>query len=450
MATSYSDCLDLLYQTADKLKSYRDADRVENVEIHRAVNRIASSTCLSPNATPLYDTSAMHGFLIDSEVTRNATPTSPVAFKVVGTIIPGVQPPKFIDNCQRSERICLEIMTGGRFPPNGSQLSKLDACVPLEQVSLSSTLISGTETTIKTIIITKPIHSGAHRRRADNDIARGESLVERGQRIASTHIMPIASVGLQTLPVFTKPRIGIWTTGSEFALADSAAAPDVNGPYLTTACNEVGADTRHLGYLADDLKALCFGLGDTADEGDFDVLITTGAVSVGKFDYVRDALGSLSAEILFHGVSIRPGHPVLFAILPSKNHHKPIAFFGLPGNPGAAATCFRFLVVPYLRRLLDMPVEESIRALTQKYSDDNAHVNENHVIFRGKGGTDCFVPGHLVATSSGRNHVQVRSKTIPAKLEPFISSNCWVHVQSGHDVLENQIVDCYPTSLASI
>lgn len=244
--------------------------------------------------------------------------------------------------------------------------------------------------------------------------------------------------------------MGIWTTGSEFALADSTAAPDINGPFLTASCNEFGADAYHLGYLADDLKTMNHGFGDTANEGDFDVLITTGAVSVGKFDFVRDALGSLSAEILFHGASIRPGHPVLFAILPSRNRRKPTAFFGLPGNPGAAAACFRFLVVPYLRRWLDMPVEGPIRAFAKRFGDDATRTKHNHVIFQGKSGSDCFVPGHLVATSGGYSDVHVCSKTSPAKLDPFISSTCWVHIQSGHDVLENHIVDCYPTSLASI
>ncbi|KAK1999143.1 hypothetical protein LX36DRAFT_497155 [Colletotrichum falcatum] len=101
-------------------------------------------------------------------------------------------------------------------------------------------------------------------------------------------------------------------------------------------------------------------LRETIDGILFETFLTTGDVSVGRFDSLASSLGDLGAKRHFHGVAMRPGHPVLFAQVPSQSRDVPV--FGLPGNPGSTATGFRFLVVPFLRSWQHQAAEAPVMA----------------------------------------------------------------------------------------
>ncbi|KID86046.1 molybdopterin biosynthesis protein [Metarhizium guizhouense ARSEF 977] len=119
----------------------------------------------------------------------------------------------------------------------------------------------------------------AHRRVAGTDIPPNKLLIGPGQRILTSHILPLVSSGLHSVQVLAKPRIGIWSTGSEFVPGTCHRATDVNGPYLTAICEEFGADASFLGYLDDKRDELSREFRQVAESGNFDVLLTTGAVS---------------------------------------------------------------------------------------------------------------------------------------------------------------------------
>ena len=425
MAMQFSQAIGTIYEAAERLK---DQQCGEHVSIYDAAGRIAFRDCISARATPSQDTSAMDGFALDSSATAMASSLRPVRFQIVATVVPGQQVPAFAKVPGGEVEPCLEVCTGAPFPAD----KRFDACVKVEDTH-SSGIASQ-------ILVSNPVQPNAHRRRAGCDLVAGEVLLSRGEQIRSSHILPLASTGFEAVEVAPKVRTGIWSTGSEYVTKQPESV-DVNGPYLTNACREYGCDTTFLGAIGDTIRELKDEFKRKAGSGDYDVLITSGAVSMGKFDCVRDALNACDAEVVFHGLDIRPGHPVLFAFIPGKNG--PVAFFGLPGNPGAAAACLRFLVLPYIRRFQGRPIEQPISATAKRKA---SLVNGSSPIISARD-IHRFIPGILRSTSASKNEIELDGCTTSAKLRPFIEANFWAHVPQGCCISEGQSIDCYPMSL---
>jgi molybdopterin molybdotransferase len=218
----------------------------------------------------------------------------------------------------------------------------------------------------------------------------------------------------------------------------------------------MGAETSFLSVVDDDLGALeqwlARQLEEVGDGDELDILVTSGGVSAGKFDFVRTALDSVvGSQIIFHGVDIRPGHPVLFALLPRlRRVGSPVAFFGLPGNPGAAAACFQFLMVPYLRFLTGHKAEEPVATKIVITRDALVNGQEKPIPtmrYCSRQKWDAFRPGNLRVTGGGEAVVEVsHDQRSPAKLSPFVNANCFVHIERDREVWPGDIVSCYPMS----
>lgn len=440
MALSFATAIGRLQSAADEAKAYEDECRPsESIGIQDAVGRIALEDCVSPTSTPLHDTSAMDGFAIEACKTDNASPHNPAVFRIVGILTPGDDPSLTIKPQTYGEDPCIEIMTGARFPDTNSSLGRLDACVRVEDVAMTISDKAGLSQPGKYIAVTKPVQPKTNCRMAGSDIQHSETILKKGHRILTSHILPLASVGSQTIRVTAKPRIGIWSTGKEF-ISEGPRPKDVNGPYLTTACRKYGAEATFLGHLDDRTPLLCREFASYAESGNYDILITSGAVSAGKFDFVRDALDHLNADVVFHGLNIRPGHPVLFARFPAIRR---VAFFGLPGNPGAVAACFRFLIIPYLRQLQGRESEHPLMAKAVREKPENGVDKESQDIIVPRRNVDRFFTGRLQPTAWGTNAVELNGRVNSAKLQPFISANCWVHIRAGSEVAEGSVVACY-------
>ncbi|KAJ5264915.1 hypothetical protein N7505_007708 [Penicillium chrysogenum] len=181
--------------------------------------------------------------------------------------------------------------------------------------------------------------------------------------------MALASVGITEIPVLPKLRVGLYSTGSEL-LASRNNQPatgrveDANGPYIAATLADNGVDVEFLGILDDDVETMMHTLKFNLEKNDCDLIISTGAVSTGRFDLVPSALQRLGAHIVFHKIGIRPGHPVMFATIPniSTGRSDEIPFFGLPGNPVASAACLRFLAMHYLKCLQSQLPETPLAA----------------------------------------------------------------------------------------
>jgi molybdopterin molybdotransferase len=175
------------------------------------------------------------------------------------------------------------------------------------------------------------------------------------------HVMALAVLGHAAIPVRRRPRVAVIATGKEVLPHETRSLPpgairNSTTPYLAAALPSFGAELLSRASIGDDPEALRRALLAAKAAG-ADLVLTSGAVSAGKLDFVGEVLAGLDARVLFHGVAVRPGKPVLFAALPGG---PPV--LGLPGNPIASAVSLRFLVVPFLRAMLGLGPERPLRA----------------------------------------------------------------------------------------
>ena len=158
-----------------------------------------------------------------------------------------------------------------------------------------------------------------------------------------------------------------------------------------------------------------------------DIIITSGAVSAGKFDYVPSIIKKFKLASYFKGVAIRPGKPVLFAKIKSRQK----AIFGLPGNPISSAACFRFFVYPYLRDLLGLKEEKPIKAILKNNFVKKINFTR-------------FVKSRINTTKNGNVEVEILKGQESFKIQSFIKSNIWTLLPSGKSKFKRgEIVDCF-------
>ena len=399
----------------------------------------------------------MDGYAVSSILTATASNNSPLYLRVEGTIAAGDPPlnrPCDVDEAGRIS--CVKIMTGAPFPQSSSELT-FDACIPVEHAEVVAR--KNDTATLKIVIAPK---LNQHRRWAGDDFSRGDIIMPKGTEIRPNHVMALTSLGVHSLQVQRRLKATILTTGAELQSTTADSSPhdagpsqiaDCNGPYLVAALSSIGVDARCVSGVSDDLVRLRSCVASAALY-DCDILITTGGVSAGDFDFVPQAITDLNGRVQFHHVAMRPGHPVLFALLPDCRDEKvprDIPIFGLPGNPIAAAACYRFLVVPYIESLLGLPrvepiccvlTDEGVESPTLRMEDGcTQRVQKAH----GKGKfVDVFRHGNM-SLNRPTSEVRLSSEQSPAKVRPFGNANCWVHIPAGVEEFSvGETVYCYP------
>jgi molybdopterin molybdotransferase len=158
-----------------------------------------------------------------------------------------------------------------------------------------------------------------------------------------------------------------------------------------------------------------------------DIIVTSGAVSAGKFDFVPIIVKKFKLSNYFKGVAIRPGKPVLFAKIKGKEK----AIFGLPGNPISSAACFRFFVFPYIENLLGVSEEKPIRAVLKNN-------------FLKKINFTRFVKSKINSTKNGNLEIEILKGQESFRIQSFIKSNIWTLLPSGKSKFKKgSIVDCF-------
>ncbi|RHZ46609.1 molybdopterin molybdotransferase MoeA [Aspergillus thermomutatus] len=450
MAILYSEALQLIQAEAQQHHDAFVADG-EHVPISHARNRVARDTVASPIPTPKFDTSAMDGYALSSSATQDATVDRPVIFEVKGMIAAGDEPLRIAANEPSGGPVCVEIMTGAPFPTSVSG-DELDCCVRNEDVTVTVDEASNR----RYLRVFKPAKAQQNRRFAASDFKKSDILVDAGEVVHPGHILSLAPVGITEIAVMRKPRVAVVSTGSEL-LPPGLDQPsihrisDANGPYLTATLESWGASVDFLGIIHDHAETLERSLGSILRKKEYDVIITSGAVSAGRCDLIPVVVHRLNARVVFHKVAMRPGHPVLFAQIPDpssndQNLGRETAFFGLPGNPVASAACLRFLVRPYLRCLqLQRPDDLSHAYLLPPDEGETSAIKEPPIVSTFRGDMDVFRPA-LVRGSSGHVQVKLIQDHSPGKIKPFLHSNCWIHIHRGVSELKaGDIVDVYPS-----
>jgi molybdopterin molybdotransferase len=283
----------------------------ERVHVRAALGRVLAQDVISPFDVPAHDNSAMDGYAVrhadlraDGEVTLAIAGTAFAGAPYKGTLRAGE---------------AVRIMTGGVVPPGA------DTIVMQEHAKAEGGRVA----------IGGGHRKGQHLRRAGEDLARGAAALQRGRRLRPADIGLIASLGIPELSVYRKLRVAFFSTGDELVsigtVPEEGQIFDSNRYTIHGMLERLGCEVIDMGVVRDDPKLLERAFEDASHAAD--VVITSGGVSVGEADFVKDLLNQLG-EVVFWKIAMKPGRPLAYGRV--RGAH----FFGLPGNPVSVMVTF--------------------------------------------------------------------------------------------------------------
>ena len=299
----------------------------ESVPVREALGRVLAEDVRSPLALPPWDNSSMDGYAVRATDVRDASADAPVVLRVVGTIAAGSSSTRVLAAGE-----AMRIMTGAPVPAGADSVVRVEDTDGGE----SSVLVSSNRDALRNI------------RARGEDLAKGDVAVSKGTELHAAHLGVLASVGTASVRAFRRPRVAVLASGDELVDVDrfaevleGAKIVTSNSYTLDAAARAAGADAISLGTVGDDPVTIRERLVSC----DCDLLVTTGGVSVGAFDFTRSVLAELGATLRFWRVRIRPGAPVGFGLL------RGTPWLGLPGNPVSTLVTFELFARPAIRKM---------------------------------------------------------------------------------------------------
>lgn len=306
---------------------------VEEISLLAAYGRVLAEDVRAMDDVPDFDRSTMDGFAVRAADTFGASEGLPAYLRVTGEVLMG-RPPGGVLKQGEAWRI----PTGGMLPEGA------DAVVMVEYVEDAGP---------DTAAVLRPVAPEENVVRRGDDVRAGSVAAYAGKRLRPQDVGLLAACGVARIRVRKRPVVGIIGTGDEVVGAETAPGPgqvrDVNTPALAAAVEAAGGAPVVFGTVPDELPVLQDVLARAA--GECDMVLLSGGSSVGTRDLTLQAITSLpGAEVLFHGLAVKPGKPTVGAVVDGK------AVFGLPGHPVSALLVFEFLVRPFLEpELLKRP-----------------------------------------------------------------------------------------------
>ncbi len=303
----------------------------EAVELAAAVGRVPAGPVAAPEDVPAFLRASMDGYAVRARDTFGASVGAPQYLEIKGEVAMGAAPKQGVAPGE-----ALRVPTGAMLPAGA------DAVVMLEYTA---------EHPDKTIEVRRAVAPGENVLQPGEDVRSGEPLFAAGSRLRPQDIGLLAALGLTRLAVYQRPRVSILSSGDEIVPIDRPPGPgqvrDANAYLAAAQVQEWGGRPRLQGIIADDFPALRAGLAAALTEAD--LILISGGSSVGVRDLTLAAIQDLpGAEVLVHGVAIRPGKPTILATVgadPAK------ALLGLPGHPASAAVVMEVLGRPLLEHL---------------------------------------------------------------------------------------------------
>ncbi|WP_028987241.1 gephyrin-like molybdotransferase Glp [Thermicanus aegyptius] len=310
----------------------------EEIPLDDAYGRILAESLVADHTVPPFDKSGVDGYAVIAEETKGASHHNPILLEVIETVGAGSVPRHRLSSGQ-----AIRIMTGAPIPKGAN------AVVMFEK---TERVTENGKEMIRVLQEMKPGEDISYR---GEDVKEGEVLLQPGKRMGPGEIALLATYGYGNCQVFKKPVVGILATGSELLPVSSLLEPgkirDSNGAMLTAQVMRVGAVPKHFGIVADRLEEMKERVREILPQ--VDLLLTTGGVSVGDYDFMYDLYQALGAEVLFDKLLMRPGKPTTVAVLDGK------LLYGLSGNPGAAYVGFELFVRPALLMMMGVPESEA-------------------------------------------------------------------------------------------
>lgn len=395
----------------------------ETVPLLASVGRVSAVPAHSAITVPAFARSMRDGFALDHRLTVGASAAHPLTFPVADTIAAGDDTTRFAQASLAGH--VFEIMTGADLPEG------CDSVVQVEDVAVQR----GNTGQAITVRLDRSLAEGQWVHRVGEDYRPGQLVLAAGQRIAPAHVMALATTGISRIDVRRVPKVALIATGQE--LVELPAGADVPAlrrgqifnssmPYLLALLGEAGIDAEYLGPTGDDTDRFT---GFLRQRSEAEVVISTGAVSMGRRDFVPDMLRAEGADILFHRVAVKPGKPVLFARLADGRF-----FLGLPGNQVSSAVGLRFFVAPLLRAMLGL-VPETGQAARLATNDAG-----NPQLCR-------FLKARLTVDENGQRHVAILDGQESSKASSLATMNAWLVLPPSPALLPGSTVSCHSPAL---
>ncbi len=334
---------------------------VESISIENAFGRVLSRDIISPENLPGFNRSTMDGYAVNSTDTFGASDTMPVYLQVKGQVLMGHKPEIKL---QRGE--ACQIPTGGMLPEG------TDAVVMFEYTNrLDNEMVE----------IMKTVSPFENIIRLDEDVKEGETVLRCGHRLRPQDIGALAGLGILEVEAYKKPVVAIISTGDEVVSPDKPISMgevrDINSYNLSGMISACHAVPLKKGIVKDDLDKLREIVKQALSGSD--MVLITGGSSVGVADYTAKVINELGTPgVLFHGVAMKPGKPVIGGIV----NGKPV--FGLPGHPAAITVSFETFIEPLLIKLSCeiqnplLPSRRIVRALFSRNLSSTAG-REEHI-----------------------------------------------------------------------
>ena len=314
-------------QASDRILAAIRPLSVESIALRDALGRVLAEDVYSPIEHPPWDNSSMDGYAVRADDVRHASALTPITLRVIETVRAGQLPSNAV-----APGTAIRIMTGAPIPRGADSVVRVEDSDGGEQQ----------------VAIRDDRDAGRNIRPRGEDLQIGALAVARGTVLGPAQIGVLASVGCATIQVHRRPRVAVLSSGDELVDVDEFDAVrrgerivSSNNYTIANSVRASGGEVVDLGIVPDDPAAYSERLSGA--EG-CDLLITSGGVSVGAFDFTKDVLRSLGAELHLWRVTMRPGAPLGFGTLGE------LPWLGLPGNPVSALVTFELFARPAIRK----------------------------------------------------------------------------------------------------
>jgi molybdopterin molybdotransferase len=359
----------------------------EILPIEEAVGRILSEDIVACQNLPAFDNSAMDGYAVCCDIANKS-------FEVNHTIFAG---DKIITEV--ADKKPLKIMTGAPIPAG------CEAIVPIENVKVEGSLVT----------FPAEIEPGKHIRHMGEDIAVGETLLYKGEKLFGYHMALLASQGISHVKVYRRPKVAVFASGEElkmhFEQVQEHQIYNSNAPTFLARAKELGSEVRFVGSAKDSLEDIKHHIENALDA---DFIVTSGGVSVGDADFTREAFDAFGIERLFEKVNIKPGKPTSLGKIGKS------WVINLPGNPLAALINFEIFGSKVLHKLS---------------GNQASHLGVIHAVAKEtisiRAGRVTVLPGFWDGKS-----FTVTEKRSPGMISPLITSNSMAILGSEVSTIE--------------
>ena len=399
----------------NKLIRFKISTKSEAIISTDSLNRVCSENVYSSFNYPAADNTALDGFAINSSESDKASRNNQIKLKIIKTVAAGDNP--YIK--KNFKFSCVEVMTGAIIK------KPFNTIIPYEK---SKVII---KKKIKYLLIDRKIHKFNNLRFAGSDIKKGQLVLKKGEIIKASDILVLKTLGIKNIKVKKKLKIVFFATGNEITNKERIPCWKVrnsNGSYIKTFSKILPLDIKEKGILRDnDEKKFLDELKKNIKQK-IDIVITIGAVSAGKYDYVPEIINKFKGKGYFKSVKIRPGKPILFSKIKSGT-----AFFGLPGNPVSTAACFRFFVLPFIFSSIgysgSVPIKAKLKNNFKKRKDFTR-----------------FIKGKIKISNNGNTEFEILKGQESYKIKPLAISNAWGQFDNGKSTFKKgDLIDCHTT-----